>query len=99
MSNVFRRIVGPNAIKEQLRGGRRIAPGVWVDRHGGAHFSIPELLEVLNVADTPENRERCMRLVEEILRPKGYRPTADGVDARIVALICQHYNGTREGQS
>ena len=46
--------------------GRRVAPGIWIDRAGDTHFSIPELLKVVDLPDTPEHRA----LVEAMLRKR-----------------------------
>lgn len=35
--------------------GKRIAPGIWEDADGCTHFSIPELLALFDLEDTPEN--------------------------------------------
>jgi hypothetical protein len=49
-------------------GSRRIAPGIWIDAEGHAHYSVPELLALFAFEDTPENREAVARTVEETLR-------------------------------
>jgi hypothetical protein len=50
---------------------RRYGPGFWEDAEGGLHVSIPELLQVLNVRDTPENRAEATKFVEEFMRKQG----------------------------
>jgi hypothetical protein len=44
--------------------GERIGPGLWIDKAGHPHFSIPEILQHEGLPDTPANR----RIVEEALR-------------------------------
>jgi len=36
--------------------GERLAPGIWTDANGDLHFSLPELLALFDLPDTPENR-------------------------------------------
>jgi hypothetical protein len=60
-----RRKLSAAEIEDQQRGSLRVAPGVWIDRHGCMHFSEPELLAFFNVVDTPENREVIRRTVRE----------------------------------
>lgn len=62
-----KRTITPAQEREQLAGGRRLAPGVWVDRNGGLHFSAPDLLALLNVADTPANRDELTKHIREYL--------------------------------
>lgn len=62
------RTVTAAQIDEQLAGGTRLAPGVWIDRDGGLHFSVPELLPILGLADTPANREAVSRMMADELR-------------------------------
>lgn len=59
-----KRKLTPAEIAAQQRGSTRLGPGVWVDRDGGIHFSVPELLAHVDVEDTPENR----RLIEAQIR-------------------------------
>lgn len=58
----------PEQIADQQRGARRLAPGAWVDRNGGLHFSVPELLEYFGWPDTPETRAECQAMMSKILR-------------------------------
>lgn len=62
-----RRQVGPHEQDHQRVGSTRIAPGVWVDRAGGLHFSLPELLALMNVEDTPANRAELEQYVRDVL--------------------------------
>ena len=63
-----RRKLTPEQIEDQQRGSTRLGPGVWVDRHGAMHVSVPELLAEFHLDDTPENRERVIRTVYEVFR-------------------------------
>lgn len=47
---------------------RRLAAGVWEDTDGAVHFSVPELLAHLKVADTPENRTMLNDTICKLLR-------------------------------
>jgi hypothetical protein len=63
-----RRTLTPEEIADQRRGSTRIAPGIWVDRDGGLHVSVPELLELFGWDDTPTNRAEVEHIVAEELR-------------------------------
>lgn len=54
----------PSLDSKQAQLGKRIAPGIWTDQDGNAHFSIPELLEQFGYEDNPHNRQ----LIEQSLR-------------------------------
>lgn len=47
--------------------GKRIAPGFWEDADGNAHVSIPELMQVVGLEDTPENHEKVKQMIVEML--------------------------------
>lgn len=47
--------------------GRRIGPGIWEDADGNPHFSIPELLALVGLDDTPENRERVTAMIRKMV--------------------------------
>jgi len=49
------------------RDGRRLAPGFWVDRHGQLHISIPELLAVAKLPESPEDRAAVLQIVNEFI--------------------------------
>jgi len=66
-----RRRLTPTEIADQLRGSTRIAPGIWRDRHGDIHFSVVELLALVDLPDTPENREQVFAMVRERLAQEG----------------------------
>ncbi len=53
----------PPLDSKQAQLGKRIAPGIWTDKEGNAHFSIPELLQQFGWPDNPHNR----KLIEEAL--------------------------------
>lgn len=56
----------PQQARQQRQGGEYLAPGIWVDRHGGLHFSLPEILAFFQVEDTPENQDRLKGLMREV---------------------------------
>lgn len=58
-------------IRRQQEGSTRIAPGIWVDRDGHVHWSIIEILAMVDLDDTPENREAVARIAEEVAREHG----------------------------
>jgi hypothetical protein len=62
------RIISHEQHLEQLEGATPIASGIWLDRAGDVHFSIPELLELFEIADTPANQEICREIVEAVIR-------------------------------
>jgi hypothetical protein len=46
--------------------GERIAPGLWMDVNGAPHWSIPELLELVDLPDTPENRAALTEMLRDV---------------------------------
>lgn len=66
-ADVTRRVT-PEQMDAQIRGGRRIAPGLWQDADGDLHFSVPELLALVELEDTPENRAAVVRSIEESIK-------------------------------
>lgn len=58
-------------VLEQRIGATYIAPGIWRDRNGGIHYSVPELLEIVELPDTPENRAAVAALVRRTLEAQG----------------------------
>lgn len=48
--------------------GKRIAPGIWEDKDGNPHFSLPELLALFKIEDTPENRKIATDNIIAMLR-------------------------------
>lgn len=61
-----RRIITHAEHEYQRIGSTRIAPGIWEDAEGGLHFSIPELLALVDLEDIPENREAVFAIVKEL---------------------------------
>ncbi len=63
--------------------GKRISPGIWEDKDGNVHFSLPELLALFELEDTPENRAIATENIKEMLRKQHpeviivERPTPD----------------------
>lgn len=55
----------------QLRGSTRIAPGIWLDAHGDVHWSVPELLAMVDLEDTPENREAIAEIAIRVSEEHG----------------------------
>jgi hypothetical protein len=65
MSDRHREVWTPAQVAESHVGSRRIAPGIWVDRQGAMHFSVPELLAVLGWPDDAEHRALVMQAIHE----------------------------------
>ena len=61
----------PHEIEEQYRGAVRLAPGIWLDARGDVHWSVPELLALVDLEDTPENREAVAAIAENVARQHG----------------------------
>ena len=57
----------PGQIREQMAGAERLAPGVWLDREGYVHFSVPEILAHLGLPDTPDTRALVNRMAAETI--------------------------------
>ena len=55
----------PDEIADQQRGSTRLGPGLWRDRHGHLHVSLPELLIAFELEDTWANRTAVERIVRE----------------------------------
>lgn len=72
---VTRRRLTSTEIARQLQAGQSLGPGVWVDRTGALHFSVPEILAFFNVADTSENRDQCMQLMLALFREQAPEAT------------------------
>jgi len=53
--------------REFFPGSTRVAPGIWLDRDGNIHWSVPELLALVDLPDTPENRESVIAMLREQL--------------------------------
>jgi hypothetical protein len=50
------------------QGATRIAPGLYFDRFGDLHYCVPELLALVDLPDTPENRARLVEIVADVAR-------------------------------
>lgn len=46
-------------------------PRVWEDTAGNAHFNVPELLRMVDMPDTPENRRVVISIATEALEKVG----------------------------
>lgn len=51
-----RRKLTAEQARRQADGGTRVAPGIWLDAEGCIHVNVPELMQIFDVEDTPENR-------------------------------------------
>lgn len=63
----IQRTLTPAQAAEKLEGSRRLMPGVWLDREGYVHFSMPEILKELGLPDTPESRAFVNEQLSEML--------------------------------
>ncbi len=52
--------------RNQMR--RRLAPGIWEDMEGNVHWSVTELLEFIEMEDTPANRTAVTEILNKIVR-------------------------------
>jgi len=68
---IIRKKVTAEAFDAQRVGAQQVAPGIWIDRHGGVHWSVPELLALVDLEDTPANREAVVATVLDSLRGYG----------------------------
>lgn len=48
-----------------------VMPGVYQDQDGVAHFSLADLLRLVELVDTPENRSRLIQTIEDGARGEG----------------------------
>lgn len=53
----------------------RIAPGIWIDMNDNIHWSIPELLQMVDLPDTPENREAVKQIALKVVRAQNPQAT------------------------
>ena len=51
----------------QIQGGEVLGPGLWQDKEGGIHFSLPEMLSHIKLPDTPENRALLTRVIMDFV--------------------------------
>lgn len=63
----FKRFYSTQQIDDFRRGGEYLAPGIWVDRAGGLHFSVPELLTLFGWPDDAEHRALVQQAVRDIV--------------------------------
>lgn len=61
------RMLTPEEVRKSKVGALVIAPGIWIDRHQGVHFSIPDILQHLGLPDTPEDRLLATRAIDDML--------------------------------
>jgi hypothetical protein len=54
-------------VRDQMAGAQQLAPGVWRDRAGYVHFSVPEILAHLGLPDTPATRDLVNRIAAETI--------------------------------
>lgn len=54
--------------------GRRITTGIWEDANGHIHFSIPDLLALFDLPNTPENQEEVKTMLMDLMKKN--RPNA-----------------------
>lgn len=47
---------------------KRHGPGIWEDADGHIHWSIPELLAMVELPDTPENRESVKQMLLDMMK-------------------------------
>lgn len=46
---------------------KRIAPGIWEDMDGNLHYSLPELLALFELEDTPDNRRIATENIRDVV--------------------------------
>jgi hypothetical protein len=81
---------------------KRIAPGIWEDLDGNIHWSIAELLMLVDLPDTPENREAVTAMLRQQMRainPQAMiveraRCPACGAKGANHKSGCKFFNGT-----
>jgi hypothetical protein len=49
---------------------KKIAPGVYIDAGARMHCSLPEILEHMNAANTPENRAKLEAMIRDVFAQK-----------------------------
>lgn len=69
---VERRSISQQEADDQKEGSTRIATGIWVDRTGHVHFSIPELLAMVDLEDTEQNRKAVLEIAIKTLQAKSH---------------------------
>ena len=56
-----RRTLTRAEVRRQQQGGQILEAGVWIDREGALHFSVPDILAARGLAVTPEAIEAATR--------------------------------------
>jgi len=56
---------------EQVRNGMPVGPGVWVDKNGDFHVSIPDALKSLGLENNEENSQMAIDTLLEALHANG----------------------------
>jgi len=49
-----------------------IKPGIWEDANGHLHYSIPDLLAVAGLENTPENHQAVKEMLVDLLKENGH---------------------------
>lgn len=57
---------------------RIISAGIWEDEDENLHFNVPDLLKMVDLEDTAENREKVKAMVHEIVAE--YEPDTTIID-------------------
>lgn len=77
---------------------QRVATGFWIDKDNNGHVSIKELLDMVGLPDTPENKKQVVQMLvstgriegSALYREKGDDTYAISVDGKsIVCLKCE----------
>lgn len=66
-----RRLITSREVQRQQADSTPVAPGIWLEANGDVHFSIPDLLALVGLPDTFENREAVVAIAEEVVREAG----------------------------
>ena len=62
------RTLSLTAAEQQMQGAEQLAPGIWVDRQGNIHLNVPELLALVNLPNTAENRELVVAMCRRVIK-------------------------------
>lgn len=44
-----------------------VAPGIWIDEDGHSHWNLPDLLAIVELEDTEENRLIAIGILEKVI--------------------------------
>jgi hypothetical protein len=58
----------------QWDGATYVAPGIWLDKDGNLHLSVPELLALVQLPDTPANRAAVTAIARVAAQRAGLIP-------------------------